>query len=366
MAKDEQVMLGHGSGGSMMKRIIDEVFFQEYGTPELSQGDDAAVLAIAASGCGEDAGGSQSPSADGSGAGLPAFPRLAFSTDSFVVTPHFFPGGDIGRLAVCGTVNDVATSGAVPRYLSLGMILEEGFPMDDLRRICKSIDEAASEAGVRIVTGDTKVVNRGHGDGIFINTSGIGILADGIDLSGANCEPGDKVLLSGTLGDHGITIMSCRQGLSFQADVKSDAAPLNHMIAAVLEAAPSVRCFRDPTRGGIASTLNELASQSGVDIQVDEDSVPVLPQVRGACEMLGYDVMQVANEGKMVCVVGAEDADAALAAMRGDKYGKDAAIIGEVLDCSQDDRGPKVFLRTGFGGRRILDMLVGEQLPRIC
>ena len=334
-----------------MKRIIDEVFFEEYGSDELLSGDDAAVLDL---GCEPDF-----AAAEGNC-------RLAFSTDSFVVTPHFFPGGDIGRLAVCGTVNDVATSGAVPKYLSLGMILEEGFPMDDLRRICRSIDEAAREAAVKIVTGDTKVVNRGHGDGIYINTSGMGVLAPGVNLSGANCCPGDKVLLSGTLGDHGITIMSCREGLDFRADIQSDAAPLNHMIASVLEAAPSVRCFRDPTRGGLASTLNELASQSGVDIVVEEDAVPVLPQVRGACEMLGYDIMQVANEGKMVCVVAADEADAALAAMRSDRYGKDAAIIGEVSECSASDRGPKVFLVTGFGGRRILDMLVGEQLPRIC
>lgn len=353
MPNDEKVMLGHGSGGSMMKRIIEEVFFEEYGTPELDCGDDAAVLDL----LGAEA---VAGSADG------VAPRLAFSTDSFVVTPHFFPGGDIGRLAVCGTVNDVATSGAVPKCLSLGMILEEGFPMEDLRCICRSINEAAAEAGVRVVTGDTKVVNRGHGDGIFINTSGIGVLAPGIELGGAKCQPGDKVILSGTLGDHGITIMSCREGLNFQADIQSDVAPLNHMIAAVVKAAPSTRCFRDPTRGGLASTLNELSDQSGADFEIEEDAVPVKPQVRGACEMLGYDVMQVANEGKMVCVVGAEDADAALAAMRDSKHGKDAAIIGEVVECSAADRGPKVFLRTGFGGRRILDMLVGEQLPRIC
>ena len=339
---DKTVMLGHGSGGTMMKRIIDEVFFEAYGGEELLRGDDAAVLPAPAPG-----------------------ERLAFSTDSFVVTPQFFPGGDIGRLAVCGTVNDVATSGAVPRYLSCGFVLEEGFPVDDLRRICASMAECAREAGVALVTGDTKVVNRGHGDGVYINTSGVGFIAPGVDLGGARCRPGDKVLLSGTLGDHGITIMSCRESLSFSADLRSDAAPLNHLIAEVLAAAPGVRCFRDPTRGGLASTLNEFASQAQVDITVEEDAVPVKPAVLGACEMLGYDVMQVANEGKMVCIVPADQADAALAAMRANPYGADAAIVGEVSE-ARADRGPKVFLRTAFGGTRILDMLVGEQLPRIC
>lgn len=342
MAQDTTVMLGHGSGGTMMKRIIDEVFFAAYGTDELLRGDDAAVLPA-----------------------LEAGERLAYSTDSFVVTPHFFLGGDIGRLAICGTVNDVATSGAHPLYLSSAFILEEGFPMDDLRRICQSMADAAQEAGVKLVTGDTKVVNRGHGDGIYINTSGVGVLAPGVNLGGAQCKPGDKILVSGTLGDHGITIMSCREGLNFSADIESDAAPLNHLIADVLAAAPHTRCFRDPTRGGIASTLNELASQAGVDMIVEEDAVPVKDAVRGACEMLGYDVMQVANEGKMVCVVAADEADAALAAMRANVYGRDAAIIGEVTE-AKPERGSKVFLRTAFGGTRILDMLVGEQLPRIC
>lgn len=342
MAQDSTVMLGHGSGGTMMKRIIDEVFIEAYGSEELMRGDDAAVLPELAPG-----------------------ERLAYSTDSFVVTPHFFPGGNIGHLAVCGTVNDVATSGARPLYLSCAFILEEGYPMDSLRDICKTMADTAREAGVRIVTGDTKVVNRGHGDGIFINTSGIGVLPAGRNLGGALCQPGDKVLVSGTLGDHGITIMSCRENLSFSADIESDAAPLNHLIAEVLEAAPDTRVFRDPTRGGIASTLNELASQAGVDITIDEDEVPVKEAVLGACDMLGYDVMQVANEGKMVCVVPADQADAALEAMKANKYGADAAIIGEVT-AADSQRGPKVFLRTAFGGKRILDMLVGEQLPRIC
>lgn len=339
---DETVLLGHGSGGTMMRRIIDDVFMEAYGNDELNQGNDAAVLPVPAAG-----------------------ERLAFSTDSFVVTPHFFPGGDIGHLAICGTVNDVATSGAVPQYLSCGMILEEGFPMEDLKRICASMAATAKEAGVRIVTGDTKVVNRGHGDGIYINTAGVGFLPEGRHLGGELCAPGDKILVSGTLGDHGITIMSLREELSFHADLQSDAAPLNGLIADVLAAAPHAHCFRDPTRGGIASTLNELASQAGVDMIVEEDAVPVKDAVRGACEMLGYDIMQVANEGKMVCVVAADEADAALAAMRANVYGRDAAIIGEVTE-AKPERGSKVFLRTAFGGTRILDMLVGEQLPRIC
>ena len=339
---DETVLLGHGSGGTMMKRIIDQVFYEAYGSDELLEGNDAANLPLPQDG-----------------------QRLAYSTDSFVVTPQFFPGGDIGRLAVCGTVNDVATSGAVPQYLSCGFILEEGFPVADLRRICASMAEAAKEAGVRIVTGDTKVVNRGHGDGVYINTSGIGFIPAGVRLGGELCQPGDKVLLTGTLGDHGITIMSCRESLGFTAAIESDAAPLNHLIAAVLEAAPTTRCFRDPTRGGLSSTLNELASQSNVDILVHEEAIPVKPAVQGACELLGYDVYQVANEGKMVCVVAADQADAALAAMKATKYGADAAIIGEV-SAANPDRGPRVTLRTVFGGTRILDMLVGEQLPRIC
>lgn len=338
MQKTDTVLMAHGSGGTMMRDIIEQLFFEAYAGDTLRRGDDAATLDIAGG-------------------------RVAFSTDTFVVTPHFFPGGDIGHLAVCGTVNDVATSGATPRYLSCGFVLEEGYPLDDLRRVCASMAATAKEAGVEIVTGDTKVVNRGHGDGIYINTAGIGELREGIDLSASHIRPGDKVLISGSIGDHGIAIISTREELSFSTQIESDAAPLNHLITAVLDACPagSVRAFRDPTRGGLASTLNEFASTAHVDIRVDEDEVPVHDQVRGACEMLGYDVFQVANEGKMVCVCASEVADAALAAMRADKYGAEAAIIGEVLE--GDGR---VYLRTSFGSERILDMLVGEQLPRIC
>lgn len=344
----ETVLLGHGSGGAMMKRLIDSVFVNAYGSDALREGNDAAALDI--------------PALREEGA------RLAFSTDSFVVTPHAFPGADIGRLAVCGTVNDVATSGAEPLYLSCGFILEEGFPMDDLRRVCESMAAAACEAGVQIVTGDTKVVNKGHGDGVYINTTGVGVVAPGVKLGGERCRPGDAVLVSGTLGDHGIAVMSCREQLSFSTDVQSDAAPLNHLIANVLaavEAPQNVRCFRDPTRGGLASTLNELAEQAGVDIVVDEERIPVLPAVRGACDMLGLDVLQVANEGKMVCVVAADQAQAALAAMQASPYGAQAAIIGTVGE-TQPERGNKVYVRNAFGGMRVLDTLVGEQLPRIC
>lgn len=340
-ATDSTVLLGHGSGGQMMKRIIDEVFLDAFGSPELLEGNDAGVAALPGSG------------------------RIAMSTDNFVVTPQFFPGGNIGRLAVCGTVNDVATSGANVRYLSCGFILEEGYSMDKLRQIVQTMAETAREAGVKIITGDTKVVERGGADGVYINTAGVGEVPAGVTLSGANCKPGDVILVSGTLGDHGIAIMSQREGLAFSSSIESDAAPLNRLIADVLAAAPDTRCFRDPTRGGLASTLNEFAQASGVAMEIDEDAVPVRPDVQAACEMLGYDVLQVANEGKMVAVVPAEQADAALAAMRAARYGENAAIIGRVLPVAEGAR-PAVRVRTGWGSTRILDMLVGEQLPRIC
>lgn len=335
--RSDRILLAHGSGGTMMRELIDDVFVTEFDEDALKRLDDAAALPFPGS-------------------------RLAFSTDTYVVHPLFFPGGDIGRLAVCGTVNDVSTSGATPLYLSVGFVLEEGFPIADLRRILVSMRDAAAEAGVHIVTGDTKVVEKGHGDGCFINTAGVGVLAEGVDLSGSYCRPGDKVLVSGTLGDHGIAIVSTREGLEFSTDIETDAAPLNALIAATLAAAPNARCFRDPTRGGLSSTLNELAGASGVSITVDETAVPVKPQVRGASEMLGYDVFQVANEGKMVAVVPAEEAEAALAAMKSAPYGADAAIVGDVAE----GNAGRVYVKTAFGATRIMDMLVGEQLPRIC
>jgi hydrogenase expression/formation protein HypE len=335
--RSDRVLLAHGSGGTMMRELIEDVFIARFNDEALLRMDDAASLEIPAG-------------------------RIALTTDTYVVTPRFFPGGDIGRLAVAGTVNDVATAGATPLFLTVGFVLEEGLMIEELVRILDSMVAVAAEAGVRIVTGDTKVVERGHGDGIYINTAGVGVVRAGIDLSSRYCKPGDVVLLSGTLGDHGIAVMSTREGLSFGTDIVSDAAPLNHLVAATLDAAPDARCFRDPTRGGLSSCLNELAGASGVSITVDEDSVPVREQVRGACEMLGYDVYQVANEGKMVAVVPADQADAALAAMKSAPYGADAAIIGAVAE------GPagRVYVKTSFGARRIMDMLVGEQLPRIC
>ncbi len=338
----------------MMHDLIDKMFIEAYGSDVLKRGDDAAVLPLTSNAI----------------KNVEEPDRLAFTTDTFVVTPHFFPGGDIGRLAVCGTVNDLATSGAIPQWLSVAFVLEEGYPLENLRKICASIAGTAREAGVSIVTGDTKVVNRGHGDGIYINTGGVGLVPHGVNLSGANCQVGDRILVSGTLGDHGIAIISAREELALSTTIESDAAPLNHLMAAVLKAAPNTHCFRDPTRGGLASTLNELANQSNVTIYVDEESVPAKDQVRGVCDMLGFDVMQVANEGKIVCAVPADEADAALAAMQSTKYGEDAAIIGEI--CATDDaatndsNNPKVYVRTAYGSKRILDMLVGEQLPRIC
>ncbi len=334
---DDRILLAHGSGGSMMRELIETIFVPNFDDEALARMDDAGVVELPGT-------------------------RIALSTDTYVVSPLVFPGGDIGRLAVCGTVNDIATAGARPLYLSVGFVLEEGLPFDVLRQVLTSMRQAAEEAGVRIITGDTKVVERGHGDGMYINTAGVGVVDAGRDLSGSHCRPGDVVLISGTIGDHGIAVVSVREGLSFATDVVSDAAPLNRLVEAVLEAAPDTRCFRDPTRGGLASTLNELASASSVSIVVDESRVPVREQVRGACEMLGYDVFHVANEGKMVAIVPAEQASAALDAMRFAPYGADAAIIGEVTDGTPG----KVYVRTSFGAKRIMDMLVGEQLPRIC
>lgn len=333
----DRILLAHGSGGTMMRELIEEVFVAGFDDDVLARMDDAGVAEFPGT-------------------------RVALSTDTYVVSPLFFPGGDIGRLAVCGTVNDIATSGARPLYLSVGFVLEEGVEVDAVRRVLVSMRDAAAEAGVRIITGDTKVVEKGHGDGMYINTAGVGVVAEGLDLSGSHCQAGDVVLLSGTLGDHGIAVMSTREGLSFSTDIETDAAPLNRLVAAVLDAAPDTRCFRDPTRGGLASTLNELADASRVCITVEEGLVPVHEQVRGACEMLGYDVFQVANEGKMVAVVPSERAEAALGAMKSAPYGAEAAAIGTVAD------GPagKVYVKTLFGATRIMDMLVGEQLPRIC
>jgi len=288
--------------------------------------------------------------------------RIAFTTDSYVVTPLFFPGGDIGRLAIFGTVNDLSMAGAVPLYLSVSFIIEEGFPEDDLDRIAASISEAAGEAGVEVVTGDTKVVNRGSADKLFINTAGLGSIPEGVDISGDAARPGDRVILSGTIGDHGIAIMSKREGLGFATELVSDCAPLNGLVAEMLRVSPDIHCLRDPTRGGLATSLNELAKQSGMGLVIEEALLPVKDAVRAACEMLGLDPLYVANEGKLVAVVGAEVAEEMVAAMRRQRYGEDAVIIGEV----RAEHVGRVVMKTRLGSSRIIDMLSGELLPRIC
>ena len=347
-AKQDSVQLAHGSGGTLMQRLIKEVFVESFGEVQL---EDAASLSLV-----------------GSGAN-PADTHISMSTDSYVVQPLFFPGGDIGRLAVCGTVNDVATSGACPLSISASFILEEGFPLSDLRRIVRSMADTAKEAGISIITGDTKVVGKGQADGIYITTTGIGQLPAGrTPLQSGSITAGDVILLSGSLGDHGMCIMSQREELSFAANLSTDAAPLNAMMQDILAAAPDTRIFRDPTRGGLASTLNELADAAQVRMTVEERAVPIKAAVQGACEMLGYDVFQVANEGKIVCIVPAAQAEAALDAMKKSSYGADAAIIGNV-EALEDEGNPsfaKVQLRNAFGARRVMDTLVGEQLPRIC
>lgn len=288
--------------------------------------------------------------------------RLAFSTDSYTVDPIFFPGGNIGDLAVNGTINDVSMCGAVPKVLSVGLIIEEGLPVKDLKVILETMAECTKKAGVKIVTGDTKVVPKGKVDKIFINTSGIGIIPEGVDVAGTNAKPGDKVIVSGTIADHGIAVMTTREGLSFDSDIRTDSAPLNKMVHAVLNCGAEVHVLRDPTRGGLGTTLNEIAEQSNVGIKIDEASVPVRGSVQGCCELLGFDPLYLANEGKLICFVPEKDAEKVLSVIREDEFGKDAVIIGEV---TQSDPG-KVLLETAIGGTRLVDMLAGEQLPRIC
>jgi len=333
---NNKILLAHGSGGKLAHQLVEKNFLQAFSNPILAKLDDSAVLDIKG--------------------------RLAFTTDSYVVNPIFFPGGDIGKLAVCGTVNDLAMSGAEPLYLSLSFIIEEGFSQKELAEIVDSVQKAAQDAGVEIITGDTKVVNRGTADKLFINTAGIGIIPDGVDISGSNAEPGDKVLLSGTIGDHGIAVLSQREGLSFSTHLESDCAPLGSLVAKMLKASPNIHCLRDPTRGGLATTLNELAKQSKVSIRIEEEKLPVREAVLSACEMLGFDPLYVANEGKLVAIVAAEDADEVLKVMRGNRYGKEAAIIGDV----GTEHSGRVVMKTCLGASRIIDMLVGDPLPRIC
>jgi len=350
---DTHITLAHGSGGRAMHELIEGLFLDYFRNPLLERLEDQAVFDIAAN----------APVTNGH-----ASTRLAYTTDSYVVSPVFFPGGDIGKLAINGTVNDLAMSGARPLYLSTGFILEEGLAIDDLKKILASMRDAAAEAGVTVVTGDTKVVQKGGADKIFINTSGIGVIESPVNLGATRAQPGDKVILSGTLGDHGTTIMIARGELELETDIESDCAPLQSLVAAMLDEAKrrdlldGVRCLRDPTRGGLATTLNEIALSAEVCIEIAEDSIPVREEVKGACEILGLDPLYVANEGKLVAIVAAELAEPLVARMKHEPYGGDACVIGEV----KAEPGGIVSMRTGFGGTRIVDMLVGEQLPRIC
>ena len=332
-----RVELSHGGGGRAMAQLIAELFASHLGNEYLAQGNDGALLP-------------------------PPGGRLVVSTDSHVVSPLFFPGGDIGSLAVHGTVNDVAVMGAQPLYLTAAFILEEGFALADLARIVGSMAEAARRAGVRLVAGDTKVVEQGKGDGLFITTTGVGVMPEGLTLSGDRAKPGDAVLLSGTIGDHGMAIMSQRENLAFDAPILSDSAALNGLTAAMLATGAELRLMRDPTRGGLAATLNEIAHQSGIGIHLDEAAIPVKPEVEAACELLGLDPLNIANEGKLIAVCAERDADRLLSAMRAHPLGEAAARIGRVVE---DDRH-FVQMQTRFGGRRMVDWLSGEQLPRIC
>jgi hydrogenase expression/formation protein HypE len=333
----EEILLGHGSGGILSDRLIRDVFLPAFQNPVLARLDDQAIVSL-----------------DGL--------RIAFTTDSFVVKPLFFPGGDIGSLAVHGTVNDLAMGGARPLYLSAAFILEEGLAMETLRRVVASLERAAREAGVAVVTGDTKVVERGKADGLFIITTGIGLVPDGVRLSASQAKPGDCVLLSGSIGEHGIAVLAEREGIEFECPVTSDSAPLDTLVRAMLDVTPAIRCLRDPTRGGLSSALNEIAAQSRVGIHLDERQIPICEEVKGACELLGFDPLYVANEGKLVAIVDRTAAEALLAAMRAHPLGREARMIGTVME---GDPGV-VTMRTVLGSTRIVDMLAGDQLPRIC
>lgn len=337
--KAGRVDMSHGAGGRAMAELISSIFKDAFGNELLDQGNDQASFPTPSGG------------------------RMVMTTDGYVVSPIFFPGGDIGSLAVHGTVNDLAMAGAKPLYLSASYIIEEGFPLGDLKRIAESMGAAAKAAGVMIVTGDTKVVERGKADGVFISTAGVGAVPDGLVLSGDRARPGDKVIVSGSMGDHGVAIMSSRENLTFETEILSDSAALNGLVETMVAVAgPQLRLMRDPTRGGLAATLNELAHQSGVGFRIVEDRIPIKRQVAAACELLGLDPLNVANEGKLVAVVAAEAAERLVETMRAHPLGADAAIIGETVE--DDQRF--VQMTTGFGGGRIVDWLAGEQLPRIC
>ena len=337
MPAKDTILLGHGSGGKLSAELIRDIFLPRLNNPALARLDDQAIVTIHGQ-------------------------RLAFTTDSFVVKPLFFPGGDIGSLAVHGTVNDLAMGGATPLFLSAAFIVEEGFSVEELRRVVDSMHRAASEAGVEIVTGDTKVVEKGKGDGLFITSAGIGSVPEGVDLSADRARPGDKVLLSGSIGDHGIAILAQREGLEFETTIESDSAALHTLVADMLGVSREIRCMRDPTRGGLSSSLNEIAQQSRVGIELEERSIPVRDEVRGACELLGLDPLYVANEGKLIAIVAPEAAEDLVRVMRRHPLGADARIIGAV---NKKDSG-WVTMRTPLGTTRIVDMLAGDQLPRIC
>jgi hydrogenase expression/formation protein HypE len=333
--KEDKILLAHGSGGKLMHDLIQS-FMPDLANPILDKMDDSAVFEVKG--------------------------KLAFTTDSYTVNPIFFPGGDIGRLAVCGTVNDLSMSGAKPLYLSLAFIIEEGLPVADLKKIVTSIKKAAGEAGVKIVTGDTKVVDQGSADKLFINTAGLGIVPEGVNISVANAKVGDKIILSGNIGDHGIAVLSQREGLKFHTPVPSDCAPLDRLVADMLAASDNIHCMRDPTRGGLATTLNDFAEKSNIGIRIEEKKIPVDKAVLAACELLGLDPLYIANEGKLVAIMPAGDAAAVLAAMKKNKYGKNAVVIGEVVA----EHPRRVVMKTSLGASRIVDMPVGELLPRIC
>lgn len=335
--KKGRIDLSHGSGGRAMAQLIEELFEASFDNAYLAQHNDYACFEV-------DAG------------------RMVMTTDGFVISPLFFPGGDIGSLSVHGTINDVAMSGAWPLFLSVGMVIEEGFPLSDLKAIVESMAVAASEAGVAVVTGDTKVVERGKGDGIFITTTGVGMVPDGVHVAPHRAGPGDKILVSGNLGDHGVAVMSKRENLSFETEIVSDAVALHTLVSDMIKAVPDIHMMRDATRGGVATVLNEIAHESGVGMKIREDAIPIATAVRGACELLGLDPLYVANEGKLVAFCDAGDAEVLLSVMRAHPCGENAAIIGEVIE----DDHHFVQMETAFGGGRIIDWLAGEQLPRIC
>lgn len=335
--RNDCVNMTHGSGGRAMAQLIEELFVKHFDNELLRQANDQASFKVSEG-------------------------RMVMSVDGHVISPLFFPGGDIGALSVHGTVNDVAMSGATPLYLSAGFILEEGFPLSDLERIIISMAKAARDANVPVITGDTKVVEKGKGDGVFITTTGIGVVPDGINISGDLAQPGDVILVNGSMGDHGVAIMSSRENLQFETTIESDSASLHTLIADMVKTVPGIHCLRDPTRGGLATTLNELAQQSGVGMSIRESDIPVKPAVSAACELLGLDPLYVANEGKLICICKAGDAERVLKTMQAHPLGTEAAIIGEVIE---DEHG-FVQMQTTFGGSRIVDWLAGEQLPRIC